>query len=245
MSLISIKNLTKSFNNKLVLDNVSMEINEGETLAIIGASGCGKSTLLRLLIGLDPPDSGSILVEGQDVCRASEAGLRKIRKKIGMVFQSSALFDSLSVSDNVLFGLHEQHIQLSESELKKVVYEKLGLVELEGTEELMPGELSGGMQKRVSLARAIAYSPKILLYDEPTTGLDPITSTAIEKLINKLKNELKVTSIVVTHQLTTIFRTASRIVMLHEGKIFPVGTKEDALNSKNPVIKDFIQAGLV
>ncbi|MCX5751467.1 MAG: ABC transporter ATP-binding protein [Candidatus Saganbacteria bacterium] len=245
MSLINIKNLHKSFGKKEVLQGVSLDVEQGETIAIIGPSGCGKSTLLRILLGLDSADSGSIFIEGEDICTISASAFQKIREKIGMVFQSSALFDSLSVAENVVFGLRETRKHLSEKELDRVASEKLSLVGLQGTEKLMPGELSGGMQKRVSLARAIAYNPKIILYDEPTTGLDPLTSVTIENLINKLSNELKVTSIVVTHQLSTIFRTASRIIMLDNGNFVVVGTKDDALKSSNPVIREFIEAGLI
>lgn len=241
--MIKINNLTKVYGKKIVLDNVSLEIFDGETLAIIGSSGCGKSTLLRLLIRLEDPTSGKIFIDNQDISRLSEDGLIRLRERIGMVFQSSALFDSLTVFENVAFALRE-HAMLSKKELERIVLEKLELVELRGIENLMPHELSGGMQKRVSVARALAFTPKIILYDEPTTGQDPITSVAIEKLINKLSKELKVTSILVTHQLTTVFRTASRIVMLHKGKFIETGNVEETRKSKNEIVESFITAGL-
>ncbi len=226
----------------MVLDNVSVDIPEGETLAVIGPSGCGKSTLLKLIIRLEEPTSGKIIIDGQDISLLSEEGLVKLRQKIGLVFQSSALFDSLSVFENVAFPLRE-HAQLRENEIKKIVAKKLELVELAGKGELMPAELSGGMQKRVSIARALAFDPKIILYDEPTTGLDPITSATIENLMNKLVAELKVTSVIVTHQLSTIFRTAHRIIMLDQGKFIETGTTEETKRTHNPVVKRFITAG--
>ena len=240
--MIKIINLRKVFGNLVVLDGVSVDIPEGETLAIIGPSGCGKSTLLRLILGLDKTTSGQIFLDGQDVSKLSDTGLIKLRQKIGMVFQSSALFDSLSVFENVAFPLRE-HTRLSENKIKEIVAKKLEMVDLTGKEKLMPSELSGGMQKRVSIARALAFDPKIILYDEPTTGLDPITSATIENLINKLAAELKVTSIIVTHQLSTIFRTAHRIIMLDQGKFIESGTVEETKRSKNPVVYRFITAG--
>jgi phospholipid/cholesterol/gamma-HCH transport system ATP-binding protein len=240
--MIKIINLRKVFGNLVVLDGVSVDIPEGETLAIIGPSGCGKSTLLRLILGLDKTTSGQIFIDGQDVSKLSDTGLIKLRQKIGMVFQSSALFDSLSVFENVAFPLRE-HTRLSENKIKEIVAKKLEMVDLTGKEKLMSSELSGGMQKRVSIARALAFDPKIILYDEPTTGLDPITSATIENLINKLAAGLKVTSIIVTHQLSTVFRTAHRIIMLDQGKFIESGTVEETKRSKNPVVYRFITAG--
>ena len=240
--MIKIKDLRKRYNGLVVLDGVSVDIPEGETLAVIGPSGCGKSTLLRLILRLEEPTSGTIEIDGQNIARLNEDGLIKMRRKIGMVFQSAALFDSLSVYENVAFALREQN-HFSESEINKIVRQKLDLVELPGKENVMPSELSGGMQKRVSIARALAFDPRIILYDEPTTGLDPVTSTTIENLINKLSRELKVTSIIVTHQLSTIFRTAHRIIMLDQGRFLMGGTVDEAKRSNNPVIKKFISAG--
>lgn len=236
---IEIKNLYKSFNGKKVLEGIYLNVKKGETLAIIGPSGCGKSTILRLIIGLFEPTSGDILINGLDIVGLDKQEMVNIRKSIGMVFQSSALFDSLSVGENVAFGLRE-HTDFPESRIKEVVSLKLKMVGLEGAEKLMPSELSGGMQKRVSLARALATDPEIILYDEPTTGLDPTTSTAIEDLILDLHAKLKTTAVVVTHQLSTVYRIADRIVMLHNGKIIEAGTPEDAKNANNPIIKQFI-----
>ena len=220
--MIKISNITKRYDKLTVLNGISLEIPDGQTVAIIGPSGCGKSTLLRLILRLEDVDAGSILIDNQNIGRLSDEALIKIRQKIGMVFQSSALFDSMTV----------------------VVSKKLGLVGLSGKENIMPAELSGGMQKRVSIARALAFDPKIILYDEPTTGLDPITSTNIENLINKLSEDLNVTSIIVTHQLSTIFRTADRIIMLHDGKFIDSGSVVETRKSNNPIIRDFINAGM-
>ncbi|MFH0887087.1 MAG: ABC transporter ATP-binding protein [bacterium] len=243
--MISIKDLIKSFGKKVVLDKVSLDITEGEKISIIGPSGCGKSTLLRLIIGLINPDAGSILIDDKDIAKINnEEDLIKLRQKISFVFQSSALFDSLNVYDNVAFSLHERG-GISESLVRKQVKEKLALVGLEGTEKLMPEELSGGMQKRVGLARALAMNPQILLYDEPTTGLDPITSTSIEDLINKMAKELKVTTIIVTHQLSTINRVSDRIVMMHQGKFIEAGNPSEAKRSPNNIVRTFLNAGLL
>jgi phospholipid/cholesterol/gamma-HCH transport system ATP-binding protein len=241
--MIKLKNLSKRFEQKVILDNVSLDIPDGQRLSVIGPSGCGKSTLLRLIIGLLKPNSGDIYINEKNITFFNEEQFIKLRQNIGMVFQSSALFDSMNVRDNVAFALHE-HTKLSEAEIDRIVGEKLRMVDLEGTEELMPEELSGGMQKRVSFARAIAMDPKMILYDEPTTGLDPITSTAIENLINKMSRELKVTTIIVTHQLSTIFRASDRIVMLNSGKFIDSGSPEEARNSSNDVVRNFLRSGI-
>lgn len=240
--MIKLRNLTKYYGNLRVLENITFDIPEGDFLAIIGPSGCGKSTLLRLILRLEEPTAGSVFINGQEVGNLDEEGLVKLRQKIGMVFQFGALFDSLSVFENVAFPLRE-HTKLSEREISKIVKEKLRLVEMEGTENLMPEELSGGMQKRVGIARALAFNPSILLFDEPTTGLDPVTSLTIENLMLKLSRELKVTSIVVTHVMQTVYRVAKRIVMLHEGKFIEGGTPEEVKNTNNPIIKNFILGG--
>ncbi len=242
--MIEIKNIIKKFGSKMVLDDISLEIPEGQKIAVIGPSGCGKSTLLRLIIKLDLPTSGNIYIDNQNIKFLSGDNLLKFRRKMGFVFQSSALFDSLTVGENVGFGLREQ-TWLKKDEIDKIVKEKLKMVELGGAENLMPAELSGGMQKRVSLARAIAFNPKIILYDEPTTGLDPIISATIENLINKLSKELKITSILVTHQLSTIFRCAERIVMLIDGKNYELGDPAAARQTQIKKAHDFFQAGLV
>ena len=226
-----------------MLDNVFLEIPDGQKLAVIGPSGCGKSTLLRLLVRLSRVSRGSIFVDGRDVTLLEGDPLIKARKAFGFVFQTSALFDSLSVYENVAFGLRQQN-ELTEDRISKIVKERLEMVDLSGTEKLMPSELSGGMQKRVSLARAIATDPKIILYDEPTTGLDPITSTVIEDLINKLAVRFKATSIIVTHQMTTVYRTCDRVLMLHEGKFIETGNVKQTIASIDPVVSNFIKGGL-
>ena len=237
--MIVLENVVKKFDNKTIINGVDLKINKGEKLAIIGPSGCGKSTLLRLIIGLQPVTGGHVLVENEDITRLSSSGLARIRLKFGMVFQSSALFDSLSVGKNVAFGL-KQNTTLDDATINRIVAEKLEMVGLAGAQDTMPSELSGGMQKRVALARAIAANPKIVLYDEPTTGLDPIMSTIIENLINKLNEELNITSIIVTHQISTIYNTADRILMMHGGNLFDAGSPEEAKINKNPIIRDFL-----
>ncbi|HTY13106.1 MAG TPA: ATP-binding cassette domain-containing protein [Candidatus Omnitrophota bacterium] len=241
--MIKIEKLCKAFDHLVVMDKVDLLIPDGETLAVIGPSGCGKSTLLRLILRLETIDSGRIVIDGKDVGALNEEELVILRQKIGMVFQSSALFDSLSVFENVAFPLRE-HTDHGEAEIKNIVENKLAMVDLYGKGDVMPSELSGGMQKRVSIARALAFDPRIILYDEPTTGLDPITSSTIENLINKLATDLKVISIVVTHQLSTIFRTAHRVVMLDKGKLIEGGSVEQTKRSQNPVISRFINAGI-
>ena len=241
--MIKLLNVVKKYGELTVLNGVFLEIPDGQTLAIIGPSGCGKSTLLRLILKLEDIDSGSIAINNKNISQLKERELIKLRQQIGMVFQSSALFDSMTVGENVAFALRE-HAKFMESEISSIVGGKLDLVGLSGKENIMPSELSGGMQKRVGIARALAFDPKIIFYDEPTTGLDPITSTNIENLIIELGRELKVTSIIVTHQLSTIFRTADRIVMLHDGKIIEAGTVSDAKKTTNPIVRNFISAGL-
>ncbi len=241
--MIKLEKLSKSFNGRRIIDNVSFVIPEGESLAVIGPSGCGKSTLLRLLTRLVEPSSGRIEIDGQDILKLSDDALGLLRRKIGLIFQGGALFDSLNVYENVAFALREHAGQLSEREIARRVGAKLAMVELGGTEKLMPAELSGGMQKRASIARALAFDPKIILYDEPTTGLDPITSVTIENLMVKLSRELKVTSIIVTHVLQTVDRVANQVVMLNEGKFIETGTPAETRRSNNPVVKKFITGG--
>jgi len=241
--MITLEKLTKYFDSLRVIEKVDFEINKGESLSIIGPSGCGKSTLLRLLIRIEAPTAGRILIDGQDIALLSLDALNNLRKKMGMIFQSSALFDSMNVFENVAFALR-LHTALSEREIAKIVKDKLKMVDLEGAEKLMPEELSGGMQKRVSIARALAFDPETILYDEPTTGLDPITSVTIENLMLKLSKELKVTSIIVTHVLQTVYRVSTRIVMLSEGKFIETGTPEQTQRTTNPIVKKFITGGL-
>jgi phospholipid/cholesterol/gamma-HCH transport system ATP-binding protein len=241
--MIKFNKLTKYFDKLKVIEKCDLTVPDGSSVAIIGPSGCGKSTLLRLIIRLIEPTSGSITVDGQEVGRLSDEGLIELRKKTGMIFQTSALFDSLNVAENVAFALHE-HTKKSEPEIRKIVGEKLKMVELEGVGDMMPSELSGGMRRRVCIARALAFDPKIILYDEPTTGLDPITSVTIENLMIKLSRELKVTSVLVTHVLQTVYRVANKVYMLNDGALLDIGTPEQTKNSKDPVVAKFISGGL-
>ena len=229
---IEVKNLIKTFDEKRVIDNISFKVENGETLAVVGFSGSGKSTILKLICGLLAPDSGEIITSRGD---------------IAMVFQYSALFDSLTVADNIAFALRERkdlRNKYTEKEIKNIVSKKLELVGLKGIENQYPSELSGGMQKRVSFARAIVTAPNTILYDEPTAGLDPISSTLIEDYIVRLKEETHASSIVVTHQMSTIQRTANKVIMLYDGKIVYHGTPEDMLKQDNPYTKQFVTASL-
>lgn len=216
-----------------------MTVNKGETVAVMGMSGTGKSTLLKCIGGLLRPTGGQIHIDGTDIARMDENQLDPIRRRIGMVFQYAALFDSLTVYENVAFGLR-RHTRLSENEISELVKQKLAIVGLSRTEQLMPAELSGGMQKRVGLARALALDPEIVLYDEPTSGLDPIIAAAISELIVKARNELGVTSVVVSHDITGIKRVANRIAMLHKGRIIASGTVEEMENSPDPIVRQFM-----
>jgi phospholipid/cholesterol/gamma-HCH transport system ATP-binding protein len=237
--MIRIINLHKAFGLKKVLQGVSLEIEKGETMAIIGQSGSGKSVLLKHLIGILKPDSGQIFVDGTEVTSLKNVELQRISRKFGMLFQGAALFDSLTVAKNVSFGL-ERYTDSSPEEIVLTVRESLEKVGLRGIEDLMPFELSGGMKKRVGLARAIAYKPEIMLYDEPSTGIDPIRADAINELIIRMKKELNVTSIVITHDMTSSYKVADRIAMLYEGRIVEVGTPEEVRRSSNPVVQQFI-----
>ena len=237
--MIQIRGLHKWFGSNHVLRGLHFEIQEGETVVIIGRSGCGKSVLLKHITRILEPDQGSVAVEGKDILSLSPAELDEFRLKIGMLFQGAALFDSLSVRENVGFSLYE-HGTHAMADIDSRVREKLALVGLAGIEDKMPSELSGGMKKRVGLARAICYEPKIILYDEPTTGLDPINADAINDLILRMQEKLKVTSIVVTHDMTSAYKVANRIAMLYEGKIIGMGTPDEIKNTKHPVIKQFI-----
>lgn len=237
--MIELKGVNKSFQQRRILKNINLEITKGETLAIIGASGSGKSTLLRLIIGLLKPDNGEIWIKNKEISNLSEKELNEVRLNMGMVFQYSALFDSMTIGDNVAFGLRE-HTTLSEAEIKEIVQENLRMVDLAGFENMMPNELSGGMKKRVSLARAIAFKPDILLYDEPSAGLDPIMSAKIDELIYHMQQKLGVTSIVVTHHMNSAFAIADRIAMIHEGEIIAIGDVEMIQNLKNPIVQNFI-----
>ncbi len=237
--IIEFQGVHKSFEGNHVLQDLNLCIFGGETLVILGRSGCGKSVTLKILLGLIYPDAGQVFVEGEEITRVPEKKMFSIRQKFGMLFQGSALFDSMKVKDNVAFALHE-HTKKSEDEIDDVVKRNLEFVDLAGSEELMPSELSGGMRKRVALARAMAYQPKIMLYDEPTTGLDPITATTINALIRKTQQELGVTSIVVTHELESGFSVANRVAVINDGKIIEIGGIDEIKNSQNEFVRTFI-----
>ncbi len=237
--MIEVRDLKKSFGSHPVLDGVSLRVEKGESIVIIGASGGGKSILLKHIIGLMKPDAGDVLIEGQSIVRMNERQLIQVRRKFGMLFQSAALFDSMTVTENIAFVLRRER-KLSGQEIARRVAEVLEMVDLAGTGEKKPAELSGGMRKRVGLARAIVYQPEILLYDEPTTGLDPIVSDSIDHLILRVGDRLHGTSIVVTHDMRTARRVADRILMLHEGRIYAHGTPEEIFTSQDPIIHRFI-----
>ncbi len=237
--MIEIRDLHKWFGSQHVLKGVNLEIRNGETIVIIGQSGCGKSVLLKHIVGLLDPDQGTVMIDGTDIFSLPAHEMNEFRPKLGMLFQGAALFDSLTVQENVGFALYENS-KLSESEIRNKVREKLGMVGLAGVEEKMPAALSGGMKKRVGLARAICNEPKIILYDEPTTGLDPINSDVINQLILRMQAKLKVTSIVVTHDMTSAFKVGNRIAMLYQGVLIGIGTPDEIKKSDNPVIRQFI-----
>ncbi|MGK9476862.1 ABC transporter ATP-binding protein [Melioribacter sp. OK-6-Me] len=239
--MIEIKNLHKSFGENKVLNGINLTINSGESIAIIGKSGCGKSVLLKHIVGLIMPDEGEIIVDGISVTNLSKEKLYEVRKRFGFLFQGAALFDSMTVFENVSLPLIENNYNYSSEKVKQLVEEKLSLVGLSGTENMKPAELSGGMKKRVGLARALITSPEYILYDEPTTGLDPVTSDSIDELIKELNTKLNVTSIVVTHDIFSVQKTAERIAMIHEGKIHFVGNLEEMLKINDPIIKKFIK----
>lgn len=239
-AVISLRQLNITFGTHTVLDNIDIDVYKGETLAVLGPSGTGKSTVLRSMIGLLEPNGGQIFIQGEDVSGLDEDGWNRLRMKMGMVFQYSALFDFLTVGENVAFGLR-QHTDKSNEEIQDIVTQMLDLVGLPGTQDLYPAELSGGMKKRVGLARAIAVNPEIVLYDEPTAGLDPIMSRNISRLIKKTQEQLHVTSVLVTHDMQSAFYAADRVAMLYEGHIVAIGTAEEMKNSTNPIVKAFIE----
>lgn len=239
-AVISLRQLNITFGTHTVLDNIDLDVYKGETLAVLGPSGTGKSTVLRSMIGLLEPNGGQIFIQGEDVSGLDEDGWNRLRMKMGMVFQYSALFDFLTVGENVAFGLR-QHTDKSNEEIQGIVTQMLDLVGLPGTQDLYPAELSGGMKKRVGLARAIAVNPEIVLYDEPTAGLDPIMSRNISRLIKKTQEQLHVTSVLVTHDMQSAFYAADRVAMLYEGHIVAIGTAEEMKNSTNPIVKAFIE----
>jgi len=237
--VIKIEELRKSLDGKLVLDGVDLEIQKGETLVIIGRSGCGKSVLLKHIVGLLSPDSGRVIIDNNDISKMSGKALNELRTRIGVLFQGAALFDSITVGENVGFSLTE-HRRMKPKDVARIVHEKLELVGLEGAAAKMPAELSGGMKKRVGLARALATDPDFVLYDEPTTGLDPIMADTINDLIVELKNKLEVTSVAVTHDMTSAYKIGDRIAMLYNGKIIFAGTPEEVRNTQDKVIHQFI-----
>lgn len=237
--MIEIKNLWRTFNGEPVLKGLNLTIRNGETVVVIGRSGCGKSVLLKHIIGILKPDAGEIWIDGVEITRLPEKELNEVRMKFGMLFQGAALFDSLNVYENVAFGLLE-HTSMPETEVRQKVREYLSIVGMPGVEEKKPAELSGGMKKRVGLARAVAMNPKIVLYDEPTTGVDPIMGDIINDLILKLHDKLGVTAIAVTHDMVSAYKIADEIAMLYDGTIVQVGTPEQIKNSANPVVRQFI-----
>ena len=240
--IIRIAGLTKRFEENVVLDGLDLEIRRGETLAVLGGSGSGKSVLLSLLVGLLEPDAGRIIIDGQETTAFTHSSQwQEIRLKIGFLFQGSALYDSLTIEENISFILKHQS-RLSAREIKQRVQEKLRMVELEGIGSRMPMELSGGMQKRAALARAIAYNPRIVFYDEPTTGLDPIRSKHISELIVRLQKELRVTSIVVTHDLVCASIVANRLAMLYNGKFLFIGSPDEFRRCDEPYVREFLTA---
>jgi len=238
--MIRVRGLRKRLGAKQVLDGVDLDIQAGETVVVMGRSGSGKSVLLKHIIGLMTPDEGSIEVEEQEIVGMGERDLDSVRRRFGMLFQSAALFDSLTVGDNVGLGLRE-HLRLDDTEVRRRVAERLEWVGLAGVEAMKPASLSGGMRKRVGLARALAMDPQYILYDEPTTGLDPIMADAIDQLIRSLQKRLGVTSVVVTHDMTSAYKMADRMVMLHEGKMVFSGTPDETRAATNAVVRQFVQ----
>jgi len=239
--MIEIHDLYKSFGDKQVLSGVNLTINKGHTTVVIGRSGCGKSVLIKHIVGLLQPDAGRVKVEGKIVSDMNEKEIYELRKMFGFLFQGAALFDSLTVEENVALPLEESKNGFTKSEIEKIVREKLDIVGLRDIYKLKPAELSGGMKKRVGLARALVTDPEYILYDEPTTGLDPIMSDSIDILIKELSRKLSVTSVVVTHDLYSVKNVADKVAMMHNGKIHFEGTPEELLNSEDPDIIDFIK----
>lgn len=242
--MIEIVDLHKSFKDKKVLQGVNLNVEKGETMVIIGQSGSGKSILIKHLIGLIVPDRGKIYVDGVEITALKEEELYEVRRKFAMLFQGAALFDSLTVLQNVSFGL-ERYTGHGPEEIREMARQALYRVGLRGIENLMPFELSGGMRKRVGLARAIAYQPEIILYDEPSTGIDPIRADAINDLIIQMKNELRMTSVVITHDMVSTYKVADRVAMLYEGKIIANGPPEQIKESDNPIVQQFISGAAV
>ncbi|MEO6211391.1 MAG: ABC transporter ATP-binding protein [Gemmatimonadaceae bacterium] len=237
--MIKLQDVYKAFGDKKVLQGFSLDVMEGETMVVIGYSGTGKSVAIKHIVGLLEPDSGTVLVDGKDVPNLPRRELYALRAKIGYVFQFAALFDSMTIGDNVAMGLRK--LEMKDDEIRERVSEALRLVDLPDTETRFPAELSGGMRKRVGIARAIALRPKYILYDEPTTGLDPVTSAVIDELMIRMRKQLGVTSVVITHDMRSAYSIGSRIAMLYEGKVRQVGTVEEIRNTKDPVVRQFIE----
>jgi len=238
--MIEVRGLKKSFGSNVILDGVMFRIEKGESVVIIGRSGGGKSVLLKHLIGLLQPDAGQVLIEGEDIVPMNERELLRVRRKFGMLFQGAALFDSMTVAENVGFAFRRDR-SLPEQEVRRKVAEVLEMVDLPGTEDKKPAELSGGMKKRVGLARAIIYQPAIVLYDEPTTGLDPMAADSIDHLILRVRDRLDVTTVVVTHDMRSTRRLGQRIMMLHNKRIYATGTPDQMFQSEDPIVRRFIE----
>ncbi len=237
--MIRVVDLYKSFGKNQVLRGVNLRLKKGETIAIIGQSGCGKSVLLKHIIGLLKPDKGKVYVDGEDITVLNDDELHRITRRFGMLFQGTALFDSMTVGQNVSFGL-ERYTEYSKERIRELVRENLAKVGLRRIEHLMPYELSGGMRKRVGLARAIAYNPDIILYDEPSTGIDPIRADAINDLIIRMRKEMRVSELIITHDMVSAYKVADKIGMLYEGEIIEFGSPEEIKNSENPIVQQFI-----
>ena len=240
-TVINVRNLTKRFGRLMVIDDVSLDIEKGRTTVVIGPSGCGKTVLIKHLIVLLRPTAGEVYFKDKRIDNLPEQELNATRTRFGFLFQGGALFDSLNVAENVMFPIRQHHKTIAYEEAKRIVKAKLSMVGLDGFQDYYPARLSGGQKKRVALARAIAMDPQVILYDEPTTGLDPIRSDVINELILKLQRELGVTSIVVTHDMTSAYKIADRIVMLHDGKIVADGDAEYIRTSENPTVRQFVR----
>lgn len=238
---VVLRDVRKSFEGDVVHDGLNFSVREGEILTLAGGSGVGKTVLLKEIIGLMKPDSGRIFVHGREVTSMSEDELQEVRRQVGMVFQGSALFDSLNVRENVAYGVRERQRRMPEDEISRIVAEKLQLVDMPGTEDIMPAELSGGMKKRVALARALALEPRVILYDEPTTGLDPANVRRINAMILKLRDAVGVTSIIVTHDMASAKAVSDRLALLDRGRIIATGTWEEMENSDNPRVGQFLE----
>jgi len=242
-SIIEIKNLRKSFNHNEVLKGINLKVEKGQTFALIGASGRGKSVLLKHIIGLLQADSGEILVEGQDIRKLHGKRLRALKERFGIVFQFGALFDSLTVYENVAFPLSEK-TKLSKKQVREKALKELEIVGLKGEEEKYPAQISGGMRKRVAVARCLVLDPEIVLFDEPTTGLDPVIANSIYRIIQSLQKERNLTSFIISHEIPGIFKIVDRVGMLHDGKIIAVGTPDEIQNSQNPTVRKFLSGEL-